>query len=776
VSSFLQAITATSPVALLLDDLHWADISSLRLFQYLTRYTRASPILLLGTYRDVESTWNHLLEQVLLDLNRERLVERIALRRLDSSGTAALLQAKLDEPNVSAELAELVHRSAEGNPFFTEELLRTLVENGGLYQRNGHWAWKAISELGVPETVRSAIVRRFSHLGERTQKSVQQASVLGQTFHFDDLRRMTGQQEDELEGALDEGLRAGLIRMVAGDDYSFNHALTQQALYAELSPRRRAGLHLAAADAIEGEEGGTRQRRAAELARHFLHAHAAERALPYALLAGDQAQAMFAHAEAERQYRTALELAQEVGDAVRQAEALEKLSRTLTHMVRYDEALAMLERAAETYRAAGDLEGEGGVTADIGWIYRAQGRPDERLTRLRPMAEALETRGPSRSLARVHLMMSNIDLTAGDYDRGLAELERAAEVARAVKDDELLTMAERFRMSTLRWVGRADGVLEGMAGVLPVAEAEQDPIFLVQALNSASLASQFRGEFVKSKEYAERGLEIARRTGLPLDLAWTLNRVGCVATFMGDWKEAHAYFEEALHIVRAHGTTAMSPYPLMDLGNLLAGEGQWETAARYLDEAIALTEEMNDLLTLRWAQLHRAILNIVQEDPRAAITRLTPLLDRPGFEEFPVTPFLWVLAWAHLELGEEARAETLVLDSLRRARAQDNVLDLPPALRVQGMVLARQRRWEEAQRAFEEALSLTHAMSFPPAEAAILRDYGKMWAARGDRTRARQRLAEALAIFRRLGARIDVERTERALADLAGRRFTAIPE
>src|SRR4029077_19602972 len=115
-------------VALLLDDLHWADGASLELLQHLARHTRAYPVLLLGTFRDVDVERRHPLRQTLLDLSREQLVERVTISRLGSDGTAALVAATFDRGDTVTELAPLIHRHTDGNPFFIQEVLRALVE------------------------------------------------------------------------------------------------------------------------------------------------------------------------------------------------------------------------------------------------------------------------------------------------------------------------------------------------------------------------------------------------------------------------------------------------------------------------------------------------------------------------------------------------------------------------------------------------------------------------------------------------------------------------
>jgi tetratricopeptide (TPR) repeat protein len=202
-----------------------------------------------------------------------------------------------------------------------------------------------------------------------------------------------------------------------------------------------------------------------------------------------------------------------------------------------------------------------------------------------------------------------------------------------------------------------------------------------------------------------------------------------------------------------------SMYPLY-LGCLSLAEGEWDEAGRYLENAAAMAEDA------RWEQSLLAERDLLLGCPDAARVRLVPLLDRPGLEEFFVTRFLPTLAWAHLELGEIGEAEHVVAQALRRMRADNLRLDLPDALRVQAMVLIRQGRWAEAVQALEEGLALARSMPYPYAEARLLHVYGLVHVEQGEPEAARERLEAALAIFRRLGARKDMERTEQMLTSL----------
>jgi predicted ATPase len=251
ITGLVEAMAGVAPLALLLDDLHWADGASLKLLLHLVRHSRSARVLLLGTYRDTELGREHPLTQALLDLGREGLAERMAVGRLPEEGTAALIASNLGEAEVSGEFAELVHRRTEGNPFFVKQVLRALVERGDLYREDDRWQRREIEGIEVPESIRSAIGQRIARLSREAQEVLGEASILGQSFRFDDLQVLAARGEVEIEEALEEASEARLLQESGRDAYRFDHALTQQALSAALSGRKRRRLHLAAGQALE---------------------------------------------------------------------------------------------------------------------------------------------------------------------------------------------------------------------------------------------------------------------------------------------------------------------------------------------------------------------------------------------------------------------------------------------------------------------------------------------------------------------------------------------
>jgi tetratricopeptide (TPR) repeat protein len=257
----------------------------------------------------------------------------------------------------------------------------------------------------------------------------------------------------------------------------------------------------------------------------------------------------------------------------------------------------------------------------------------------------------------------------------------------------------------------------------------------------------------------ERSVQITEQIGNPWQFCVWNGALGLQRFIGGAWQEARYRLTLSL----SAGEHSRMAYPLWQMGWLDLAEGRWAEAAELLDQSIAIGGRTGNLQVLRFASGLLAELDLVQGQPAAARERLLPLLDRLGLLELDVTFLLPRLAWAELEMGEVERATVLSADAVDRARRQRYHLVLADALRVQGSVLEASNKHDEASSALQEALDVCHSVSYPYAEARALYEWGVMEIRQGNPAKAREWLQAALAIFRRLGARPSIERTEQAL-------------
>jgi DNA-binding CsgD family transcriptional regulator len=361
-SDFLERAAHTRPILITLDDVHWADDSSLLLLHHVARRLAETPVLVLCTYRDVELGVSRPLAKTLQELVRRRLAHDLLLRTLAEPAVAEMIEA-YGPGAPPAGLVALVYRETEGNPFFVEEVLRHLAEEGKLFDAAGGWrSDTAMGETAVPRSVRLVIEQRLARLSDGCRRLLASAAVVGRDFSFEVLQGLGDLETEALIGAIEEAERAGLIHDASrGREarYSFSHELIRQTLVGGLSLPRRQRLHLRVADTMEHIYGPTVDSHVAELAFHYRQAGAGahpEKAVDYSIRAGAAAAGVFAWGEAVTHYEGALAASEvaNVLDGYGQCELLLSLGAALFNA---GEAQRLYTKTApEAYALAMSLE------------------------------------------------------------------------------------------------------------------------------------------------------------------------------------------------------------------------------------------------------------------------------------------------------------------------------------------------------------------------------------------------------------------------------------
>jgi predicted ATPase len=301
VCNFIAGQGREHPVLLILEDLHWADDSTLALFSLLAERHAELPLLLIGTRRVSEADVGPPLACTLEDLVRGRLAAQIRLEGLAQDDIALMLK-DLGAQEPPSAIVDEFRRETDGNPFFVEELFRHLTEENRLYDSSGRCrAGFKIEELEVPQNVRLVVGRRLKRLAVATTTLLTTAAVIGRSFTFELLEASTRMEPETLLDSVDEAVRVGVVRSsknYAEERLEFSHELIRQVVLAQLSAGRRRRLHLEVGEAIERLYSDVIEDRYAELAHHYEQTVDNAKAVNYLYLAGRQALERSAEPEA----------------------------------------------------------------------------------------------------------------------------------------------------------------------------------------------------------------------------------------------------------------------------------------------------------------------------------------------------------------------------------------------------------------------------------------------------------------------------------------------
>jgi class 3 adenylate cyclase/DNA polymerase III delta prime subunit len=547
------AQAAEAGCVLVLDDVHWATKPTLQLLQHVVRSAAAegAPLLVVATYRDTDVDRSHPLSSAIADLRRLPGVDRIAVDNLTAEEVVTLIATaaghELDE--VLLRLAAVMYAETEGNPFFVGEVLRHLVETGGVRREGDRWVVADPDHVAVPEGVRDVVGRRLDRLSPLANDVLSVAAVVGRDFDLEVVSALTDGTED--------AVRSRLVEEVGVDRFRFAHALVRTTLYDELSATRRRRLHRRVADVLEK----VRPDDVRALAHHCVEAGPdggdVSRALRYTLAAAEEALASRAFADAEARFRGALELLEDAEDPrsafwVAATCGLGESLRDQGDPGYRGVLLDASRRALELDDV--DLAVRAVLANTRGFAPIISGVDDERVE---VIEEVLARVGddPTAPRARLVGLLASELTFSGDNPRRLALVDEAIGLARSLGDDRLLGEVIVITGYSAIAPGRAEALVDISQEGIGLADAGGDPTLRVLARIFAAGALTTVGRIREADALAEDLFAIAEAEGSPL-VRWagSANRVRPAIT-EGRLAEGGARNDETLQRAVAVGQT-----------------------------------------------------------------------------------------------------------------------------------------------------------------------------------------------------------------------------
>ena len=544
----LQRLAEVEPVVFVVEDLHWADPATRETISYLIRQLRTDRVVLIMTFRSDELHRRHPLLPWLAELDRSGQVERVDVERLDAAATGELLAAILDAPP-PPDLVDEIHRRSDGNPFFVEELLGAGTG----------------SEGRLPPTLREVLLARIVALPECAQTVIGVAAVAGGRVDHDLLAHVAGLADEDLLDGLREAVGSQILVTgsaaddVAGD-YTFRHALLQEAAYDDLLPGERQRLHRAYAEALAERGPGTGAMAAGhwgELAYHWSAARDDRLAFQASVRAGDAASRAFAFADARRHDERALESWSMVDDPeglagidrvdlLGRAAELAWLSGDARRGVALRrEAVAMLGAEADPIRLGGALERLGRAL----WV---NSETKAALEAYQAAMTIMPTEPPTPELARVLSGYGQILMLLDRWSESLVLCERAVAIARQVGAREVEGHALNTLGLDLSVVGRCVESAQASDAALAIAREVADADDIGRGYVNRAVSVRFCGDVPGAAAAVREGIAATDAVGVSRTYGGFVRANGVVYNYeLGDWVEANRLAEESIAQVPA---------------------------------------------------------------------------------------------------------------------------------------------------------------------------------------------------------------------------------
>jgi DNA-binding CsgD family transcriptional regulator len=568
VSRLVERVAAERPVALLVDDLHWADSASLELLHYLARGLGDRRVLLLGAYRLDQARAHPGLRELVRSLQRLGLAEELPVGGLGPEAVATLAGALLGgEP--PPELLGVLRERAAGTPLFVTALIRGMRDTGELFRSGGAWVLGTGSLTAVPPVVRDLVLARLERLGPADRALLELVAVAGDAASPAILGRVGGPVGEELDEAVRRLRESGLlVEEPTGSDlvYRAAHPLVTEVAYDELPEARRRRLHAGVAATLEALHPGDPQR----LAHHYRGAASEAdpgRALDVLVAAGERAEEVHADAEA--------------ADLLAAALALARIDRPA--MVE-----ELLEGLGHARSRAGQVE-----AAVAAWSEAAGGR---------------ERSGDRPAAARLRGLLALAEWDRGRFDAAQAQLAAAFQAIEGAAADADLAQLHHIRLRLLVRLGDVTRVEDGAVALLALAERDGTPQAVVSAHLARADVAFLRGQFVAAREHGLQALAVAERAGLGALAALSHRHLGMTATNLGDHRLAREHALADLALARQTGS------PTLELGGrffVLAMDlitDAWEETLRGADELLALGYRVGHARSVATALAGRAFV------------------------------------------------------------------------------------------------------------------------------------------------------------------------
>jgi class 3 adenylate cyclase/tetratricopeptide (TPR) repeat protein len=733
IEALLVADASERPLMLIIDDLHWADASSLDLLARLVRRAPQVPLLLVLGYRmepPIAEPWREL-----------EYCVRIEVRELSPESSIDLMRALLrGEPPV--ELTALIERT-QGNPFFVEEVVRGLVESGTLARDASGWRLtRALDESAVPDSIEGVITARLDRLEDRSREVLQVAAVVGRRFPYPVLSGVVARR-DGLRDQLQQLSEAELIlpEEIERDlAYLFRHALTRDVAYEAILYARRRELHRRVARRIEELNPERLDEQLALLARHYLLAEEWEPAFDYHLRAGRQAQARYANREAITLYERGLQIAARLGTG---DWGLGTGSGAVSHSPIPNPQPLIVE-----------------LNERLGVVQALLGEFDTALARYQAALDLLQQQPDAAidDLVRLHHHIARVYGLRADIDTALDWIKRAMNLAGDIQSLELARCLD-LGAGLYQRQGRYGQALEWGQRAMDIAEQLQNPRYQASALKRLGGTYRNLGDNPHALDLLSRCLELYQDTQDLVGLADAHNDLANVYFELGRPAQAREHYQAGAEIKAAIGDIFGQAMIANNLGNTLNLLGDVDGAITQFTHGLAIYERIGSLYMTGVLHMNLGATHLLRRNLDAAeinLRRATELFGQAGAEDF-LPELERYLAELHLYRGDLPKARLACELSLTNAARLQARVEEGMTRRILALIMAQDGDLTSVWEEMTQSLAILRDTASPHEAAKTLLAMADIAPALNRRADGQAAITEALPILRDVGARRDLD-------------------
>jgi len=784
-AQLLGKLAAKQPLCIILENLQWADASSLELFHFVARQISTHPIAILVSYNDAEREINPMLRSTEQSLAAIGAAFQLRLGPLSHDAVTEIVQKRFGiDAGAARHFASLLHGWTRGNAFFVDETLKWLVQSGSLKHENGSWTGWDIESLKPPPTVRDAVTSRIDRLSETARTIANVAAVFGARLSFEQLACLTEIEDEPMVVALGE-LGAHRVfeelPMTGGTAYDFSHPIVQQVVYAALGSGRARLMHGQIADSLERFYGARVHAHAGELAFHYARSGSlAHKAVTYLSEAGGKALDTYANREAAAYLTSALEHDQSEGKASpARSEIVRNLARAKQRLGEYDSALELWKNAREEAASIGDHSSMSSIDYRMGLACFWSGRFDDALDHYDNGLKAAAQVTNRASAVRLYLARAMCLQEMGRIEAAKHEAQNALNEAEQANVNSLLSRAHRALLLLYAWTGPASVANAHGEKALAYATSSGETMLEWSAHWGLGVRAGLTGDAPGVLEHIAECQRLEERLRSPLLPLWTAELSIQHSSWVGEWDNGVATGERTIALARSLNQRTLLPRLLVWTGLIYLWRHDLGRARAYFDEAWNLsgagtaTENRIDVQTVVPAHMGLAAYHLETDNLSEAI-RIgesgLELADKLGYVAWTVQWLLPVIGEAALWTRDFERAEKHCARMRRDGEKLGNPIAVAMADTGEGMLsLLRDSDPAAAIKLLRSAIDAMEKIPLPDVASRIRRALSQAFKEAGDRESALKELRVAHDAFARLGAAGELENVRNEIRILGSR-------
>lgn len=768
VQTLFSRLADLRPVLMVIDDWHWIDAESLEVIDALMSIPR---LMVLGLARTEKDRLGYPAKEALRLRLGDRF-EEMVLKPFDQQASTLFVENLLQQTGLPRDWTNRILETADGNPFYIEEILRSFIDRGILRQEGGKWSVHeeagAAEQLRIPETIQAVVSSRLDYLDPESKRILQMASVIGRTFGASILERLS--EEDRLIlsvhlASLEEYEYIVEVKRKGDPEYAFRHATVQQVSYDSLTKGQRKALHGRTGAALEVVHAGRLGDYAEALAFHYSGSDNVEKALEWLSKAGSKAKARYANREAIQYYRRVLEILDarpenEPSNRQGREEAYMALAEIYRHLGEYDDAL-------EYYRIL--FDGDFGrmtrakAARMIADIQYEEGDIEEALRLIDTAFELLRSGTYDETIekAELYALRAWIYQFQGRFDRAVEEIKFAQglveQIPEGVPGAKAALSGLLGNLGAIYFAGQQyEKSVAAYAACLQLLEQIDDKFG--QATHNSNLANVYfsQGEYDKALLAFERHLQVCTEVGYKTGISVAANSLACIHAVKERFDEAIRMFEWALGLCEELRNQEGIGAACGNLASVCVAKGEFSRAVAMAQRDLAVSTAIGNKRGIVRAHtfLAEAYLEKGEYEPaRRSAEQAIALLKELGDTWRLAINLIYLAEIERLEQGDLGKAVLLCEEAQALAEETDPAGQLAIFHFVSGKVAEQQGDLARAEQQFEQAMNKAQTAGRRRLIANILQFRAGMARNRGDLESARKLLNSACAIYDELGLR-----------------------